>query len=156
MFTLPPLFVWVCLFSLLLLYAVSFVIFGFVFQASFLSFLLLSLKESFFGFFELSWYLRGETAVTAERFMPLYRAAPDRACRSPCVHVPSLSSFRCQLTFIFLHLPGSVGALPGPRDFHYLCTTADTDMMQQSSAIPHSAVIHWPPPGKQHYRRLGN
>ena len=96
----------------------------------------------------------GKTTITVESFMPLCRASPDRACRSLRVHVPSLSSFRCQLTFIFLHLLANVEALPGTRDFHYLRTTAD--MMLQSSAFPLSAVIHWPPPGKQHYPRLGN
>lgn len=118
----PPPLVWICLFLLFLLYSVSFVIFGFVFQASFLSLLLLSLKESFF---ELSWYSGGKTTITVERFMPLYRASPDRARRSLRVHVPSLSLFRCQLTFIFLHFPARVEALPGTQGFHYLRTTAD-------------------------------
>lgn len=81
------------------------------------------------------------------------RASPDRAGRSLHILVPFLSSFRCQLTLIFLYLPACVEALLGTQGFHYLHTTAD--MMQQFSAIPLFAVIHWPPPGKR-YSRLGN
>lgn len=37
-----------------------------------------------------------------------------------------LALIRCQRTFIFLHFPARVEALPGTRGFHYLRTTADT------------------------------
>lgn len=93
----------------------------------------------------------GGTTVMIECFVPLHHASPDRACRSLRVHVPSLSSFRCQLPFICLHLPARVEALPGTQGFHYLHTAADM-------VFGHPTFCCHPPATTRtaNYPRLGN
>lgn len=99
MFIPPPPLVWVCLFLRFLLYSASFVIFGFVFQASFLSLLLLSLKESLFYFLSLLG-ICGESSYSCERSTAL-SCSQELVCAcslpipiqvSTSLHVPALPS----------------------------------------------------------------